>query len=167
MFRTLADEDINLRLISTSPIKISCLIPRSDVERAVRALHAAFSLGESRRAAAAMSTDVQATADAREPEPRTLRRRVDRARPSRELLLLLSSFAVWINRVALNTGVFTDTSSSLLDDDAIRTAVANRAVDELFANVDVQAEVEEQLPRTTRDCRAQRPRACGRRRTRS
>ena len=28
MFRTLADEEINLRLISTSPIKISCLIPR-------------------------------------------------------------------------------------------------------------------------------------------
>jgi aspartate kinase len=46
MFRTLADEDINLRLISTSPIKISCLIPRTDVERAVRALHAAFALGE-------------------------------------------------------------------------------------------------------------------------
>ena len=46
MFRTLADENINLRLISTSPIKISCLIPRGDVERAVRALHAAFALGE-------------------------------------------------------------------------------------------------------------------------
>ena len=45
MFRTLADEEINLRLISTSPIKVTCLIPRSDVERAVRALHAAFSLG--------------------------------------------------------------------------------------------------------------------------
>jgi hypothetical protein len=62
------------------------------------------------------------------------------------VLLLLSSFAVWINRVALNTGVFTDTSSSLLDNDRIRSAVANRAVDELFANVDVQAEVEAQLP---------------------
>src|SRR4029450_10162089 len=62
------------------------------------------------------------------------------------LLLLLSSFAIWINRVALNTNVFADTSSSLLDDPAIRAAVANRAVDELFANVDVQAEVEEQLP---------------------
>jgi hypothetical protein len=62
------------------------------------------------------------------------------------LLLLLSSFAVWINRVALNTSVFTDTSSSLLDNDRIRSAVANRAVDELFANVDVQAEVEAQLP---------------------
>jgi hypothetical protein len=63
------------------------------------------------------------------------------------LLLLLSSFAVWINRVALNTSVFADTSSSLLDDDQIRTAVANRAVDELFANVDVQAEIKAQLPK--------------------
>ena len=62
------------------------------------------------------------------------------------LFLLLSSFGVWINRVALNTSVFTDTSSSLLDNDQIRSAVANRAVDELFANVDVQAEVEDQLP---------------------
>jgi hypothetical protein len=62
------------------------------------------------------------------------------------LLLLLSAFAVWIDRVALNTSVFTDTSSSLLDDDEIRTAVANRAVDELFDNVDVQAEVQAKLP---------------------
>ena len=62
------------------------------------------------------------------------------------LLLFLSSFAIWINRVALNTNVFTNTSSSLLDDPAIRSAVANRTVDELFANVDVQAEVEKQLP---------------------
>ena len=46
MFRALADEEINLRLISTSPIKISCLIPREHVERAVRVLHTAFSLGE-------------------------------------------------------------------------------------------------------------------------
>ena len=62
------------------------------------------------------------------------------------LLLLLGSFAVWIDRVALNTGVFVDTTSELLDDDAIRSAVATRAVDELFANVDVQREIEQQLP---------------------
>jgi aspartate kinase len=42
MFRTLANEGINLRLISTSPIKISCLVTRVEVERAVRALHTAF-----------------------------------------------------------------------------------------------------------------------------
>jgi aspartate kinase len=42
MFRTLADEGINLQLISTSPIKITCLVGSSEVERAVRALHARF-----------------------------------------------------------------------------------------------------------------------------
>ena len=62
------------------------------------------------------------------------------------LLLLLSSFAIWIDRVALNTSVFTDTSSSLLENDAIRSAVAARAVDELYANVDVEAAIEERLP---------------------
>lgn len=62
------------------------------------------------------------------------------------LLLLLSSFAVWINRVALNTTVFTDTSGELLADPAIRSAVATRAVDELFDSVDVQAEIKDQLP---------------------
>jgi aspartate kinase len=46
MFRTLANEQINLRLISTSPIKITCMIARSEVTRAVRALHDAFGLGE-------------------------------------------------------------------------------------------------------------------------
>jgi aspartate kinase len=45
MFRTLADEGINLRLISTSPIKISCFVSRSELEHAVRSLHAAFGLG--------------------------------------------------------------------------------------------------------------------------
>lgn len=45
MFRILAEQGINLRLISTSPIKISCMIARDDVERAVRALHDAFSPG--------------------------------------------------------------------------------------------------------------------------
>ena len=44
MFRTLADEGINLQMISTSPIKISCMIDRSDVDRAVRSLHAVFAL---------------------------------------------------------------------------------------------------------------------------
>jgi aspartate kinase len=47
MFRTLADEQINLRMISTSPITISCLIPRDDIPHAVRALRGAFALDES------------------------------------------------------------------------------------------------------------------------
>jgi aspartate kinase len=44
MFRTLADNQINLRMISTSPIKLSCMIARSQIPNAVRAVHAAFEL---------------------------------------------------------------------------------------------------------------------------
>jgi aspartate kinase len=44
MFRTLADLDINLEMISTSPIKISCMIARTQIPDGVRALHAAFEL---------------------------------------------------------------------------------------------------------------------------
>lgn len=62
------------------------------------------------------------------------------------LLLLLSSFAVWVNRVALNTTVFVDTSTELIEDDAIRGAVAQRAVDELYSSVDVEAAIRERLP---------------------
>lgn len=62
------------------------------------------------------------------------------------LLLLLTSFAVWINRVALNTSVFADTANELIDDPEIRQTVAQRAVDELYANVDVEAAIEERLP---------------------
>ena len=44
VFETLADEGINIEMISTSPIKISCVIDRGHVEEAVRALHSAFEL---------------------------------------------------------------------------------------------------------------------------
>jgi aspartate kinase len=44
VFRVLNDEGINIEMISTSPIKISCVIARARVERAVQALHSAFEL---------------------------------------------------------------------------------------------------------------------------
>ena len=44
MFRTLAAEGINLQMISTSPIRISCMIAREEIPRAVRVLHSAFEL---------------------------------------------------------------------------------------------------------------------------
>lgn len=43
-FRTLADAGINIQMISTSEIKISCVVGRADCEDAVRVLHAAFEL---------------------------------------------------------------------------------------------------------------------------
>jgi aspartate kinase len=47
VFQTLAEEEINIEMISTSPIKISCVIRADRVEQAVRALHEAFELGAS------------------------------------------------------------------------------------------------------------------------
>jgi len=47
VFEVLAEKEINIEMISTSPIKISCVIRSSDVPEAVRALHEAFELGAS------------------------------------------------------------------------------------------------------------------------
>jgi aspartate kinase len=44
MFSALAEEGINIEMISTSSIRISCVIRSADVDRAVRALHAKFEL---------------------------------------------------------------------------------------------------------------------------
>ena len=44
MFQTLADNGINIRMISTSEIKISCLIDKADAQNAVKALHSIFNL---------------------------------------------------------------------------------------------------------------------------
>jgi aspartate kinase len=46
VFRTLGENGINIEMISTSPIKISCVIDAEQVPDAVRALHRAFDLGD-------------------------------------------------------------------------------------------------------------------------
>jgi aspartate kinase len=44
MFETLAGAGINIEMISTSAIRISCVVAEAEVERAVQALHTAFGL---------------------------------------------------------------------------------------------------------------------------
>jgi aspartate kinase len=46
MFSALAEAEINIEMISTSSIRITCVIRAADVESAVRALHARFSLSD-------------------------------------------------------------------------------------------------------------------------
>jgi aspartate kinase len=46
MFDALAEAGINIGIISTSSIRISCVVPAADVERAVRAVHERFKLHE-------------------------------------------------------------------------------------------------------------------------
>ncbi len=42
MFRILSDHGINIEMISTSPIRISCIVAGGDIEKAVRSLHDGF-----------------------------------------------------------------------------------------------------------------------------
>ena len=44
-FSVLGDAGVNIEMISTSPIQISCVVAEDDVPEAVRRLHAAFDLG--------------------------------------------------------------------------------------------------------------------------
>ena len=44
MFRALADADINIEMISTSEIRITCLVARDQVEKGARILHKTFEL---------------------------------------------------------------------------------------------------------------------------
>ena len=44
MFGALADAEVNIEMISTSEVRITCIIAEDQVETAVRALHAAFAL---------------------------------------------------------------------------------------------------------------------------
>lgn len=44
MFQALADADINIRMIATSEIKISCLVNKEDTKKAIKVLHDVFEL---------------------------------------------------------------------------------------------------------------------------
>ncbi len=44
MFRVLAKKKVNIEMISTSEIKVSCVVGSKDLERAVKALHSEFGL---------------------------------------------------------------------------------------------------------------------------
>jgi len=62
------------------------------------------------------------------------------------VLAFLAIFAVWADQQLLDNDDWADTSSALLENDAIRGQVAGFLVDELYANVDVEGEISEALP---------------------
>jgi len=62
------------------------------------------------------------------------------------ILAFLAIFAIWANRQLLDTDNWTETSSELLEDDEIRGQLSIYLIDELYSNVDVQAELAEALP---------------------
>jgi Short C-terminal domain len=62
------------------------------------------------------------------------------------VLAFLSVFGIWIERQALNTNDWVETSGKLLHNAKIREAVGNYLVDQLYENVDVKKELEDILP---------------------
>jgi hypothetical protein len=62
------------------------------------------------------------------------------------VLAFIAAFAIWANRQLLETDTWTNTSSELLENPEIRTQVADYMVDTLYANVDVQGELQSALP---------------------
>jgi hypothetical protein len=67
------------------------------------------------------------------------------------LLAFLSVFAIWVERQALNTDDWVQTSDKLIQDQKIRSALADYLVEQLYANVDLEKEFEEKLPGETKD----------------
>src|SRR3954463_9641527 len=61
-------------------------------------------------------------------------------------LAFLAIFTSWIDRQALSTNHWVDTSGRLLEDKAISDALATYSVDQLYANVDVAASLKKRLP---------------------
>jgi hypothetical protein len=62
------------------------------------------------------------------------------------VIAFFAIFAVWAKRQALDNSEWTSTSSELLQEETIRNAVAVYLVDELYANVDVAAQLRTVLP---------------------
>lgn len=62
------------------------------------------------------------------------------------LLILVASLTVWVERQALNTDNWVETSSELLADDEVRALVAAELVDRLFAQQDVEQAIANRLP---------------------
>jgi hypothetical protein len=62
------------------------------------------------------------------------------------LLTFLSIFAVWANRQVLNANNWANTSTSLLQNPAIRTELSDYLVQQLYANVNVAGELKSALP---------------------
>ncbi len=62
------------------------------------------------------------------------------------VLGIVGIFAVWANRQLLNPHNWSRTSTQLLQKDSIRSATANYAVDQLYANVDIAGMLKSELP---------------------
>ena len=61
-------------------------------------------------------------------------------------MLCVAIFATWVDRVALDSSAWSDTSTKALQQPAVQTAVSEYLVDQLYTNVDVPAALSQALP---------------------
>src|SRR6201995_1556931 len=67
------------------------------------------------------------------------------------LFAFLSVFAIWVERQALDTSEWVNTSGRLIQNATIRSAVGEYLVEQLYENVNVEKELEEILPGDTKE----------------
>lgn len=67
------------------------------------------------------------------------------------LFAFLSVFAIWVERQALDTGEWTNTSGHLIRNATIRAALGEYMVEQLYENVNVEKEVEDRLPKDLKE----------------
>jgi hypothetical protein len=62
------------------------------------------------------------------------------------VLLVVGALGVWVKRVVLDTPTWTDTSGQVLEDPVVQQALSTYLVDQVYANVDVAAQLQAVLP---------------------
>ena len=62
------------------------------------------------------------------------------------VVLLVSMIANWVQTQLLDTGQFADSTDEILQNKDVQEQLSIFAVDQLYANVDVQAQIEQRLP---------------------
>ena len=67
------------------------------------------------------------------------------------VITVVAILATWVDRQVFNTDEYGDTSVKILQNQEVRDAIATYAVDELYAEVDVDAELKKILPGDTKD----------------
>lgn len=63
------------------------------------------------------------------------------------VLAIIGIFAIWANRQVFSADNWARTSTRLLQNEQIRDATSNYLVEQLYANVDVEAEIKKRLPK--------------------
>ena len=62
------------------------------------------------------------------------------------IFLVLGALAVWVNRVALDSSQWSDTSVKIIQNETVQSTLATYLVNQLYDNVDVAATIEDFLP---------------------